>query len=388
MRSRSSNRSTRARAFPAFDEPRFKTPFTLSIVAPKAATVAANTPIAEIATLPDDTKRVLFQPTPPLPTYLVAFAVGPLDVADGGKLRDAADAPPLRGLAARGRGPEFEFALSNTPEIVALLADYFGQPYPFAKLDLVAVPSQQGAMENAGLITYGEYHVLFGEKPPLRQQRTFAGVHAHELAHQWFGNSVTMPWWDDLWLNEAFATFMSSKIVQQWRPELPRGRSGWCSPRWRTMDVDGLASARRIREPIDDFNDITNAFDGITYQKGAGVLNMLEGFIGESAFRDGVRAHLQTARRRFRRHERPRGVVGGVIGSCGTRRHHEDLHRTCRHSVDRRAAALRRAAAGDVTLSQQRYLPVGSKAEPTNSGMFRSACASAWSTACANSASC
>ena len=118
-----------------------------------------NTPIAEIATLPDDTKRVLFEPTPPLPTYLVAFAVGPLDVADGGQLRDAADRTvPLRGLAAQGHGPEFGYALSNTPEIVALLADYFGQPYPFAKLDLVAVPSQQGAMENVGLITYGEYH--------------------------------------------------------------------------------------------------------------------------------------------------------------------------------------------------------------------------------------
>ena len=123
-------------------------------------------------------------------------------------------------------------------------------------------------MENAGLITYGEYLMLFGDKPPLNQQRSFAGVHAHELAHQWFGDSVTMPWWDDLWLNEAFATFMSSKIVQQWRPSY-RASEGLVHSALATMDADGLASARRIREPIADFNDITNAFDGITYEKGA-----------------------------------------------------------------------------------------------------------------------
>ncbi len=132
-------------AFPGFDEPRFKTPFTLSIVAPKAATVAANTPIAEIVSLPDDTKRVPFEPTAPLPTYLVAFAVGPLDVADGGRLTDGSPlAAVARPRGARTRHGVRRIALANTPEIVALLDDYFAQPYPFAKLDLVAVPSQIG----------------------------------------------------------------------------------------------------------------------------------------------------------------------------------------------------------------------------------------------------
>ncbi len=350
-------------AFPGFDEPRFKTPFTLSIVAPKAATVAANTPIAEIATLPDDTKRVLFQPTPPLPTYLIAFTVGPLDVADGGKLRDDPAAPPLRGLATRGHGHEFEFALSNTPEIVALLADYFGQPYPFAKLDLVAVPSQIGAMENVGLITYGESLMLFGDKPPLNQQRSFADVHAHELAHQWFGDSVTMSWWDDLWLNEAFATFMSSKIVQQWRPSY-RASEGLVQSALATMDGDGLASARRIREPIVDFNDVTNAFDGITYEKGAGVLNMLEGFIGEDAFRDGVRAHLK-------RHAGGSADMSDLVASLvessgraelgGIMKTYTELAGTPLIDVQLHCGAQQPAT---VTLSQQRYLPVGSKADP------------------------
>jgi len=349
-------------AFPGFDEPRFKTPFTLSIVAPKTATVAANTPIAEIATLPDDSKRVAFEPTPPLPTYLVAFAVGPLDIADGGRLADDPASPPLRGLATRGHGSEFEFALANTPEIVALLADYFGQPYPFAKLDLVAVPSQIGAMENAALITYGEYLMLFGDTPPLDQQRSFAGVHAHELAHQWFGDSVTMPWWDDLWLNEAFATFMSSKIVQQWRPSY-RASEGLVHSALATMDADGLASARRIREPIADFNDITNAFDGITYEKGAGVLNMLEGFIGEGAFREGVRAHLK-------RHAGGSADMSDLVASLvessgraelsGIMKTFTELAGTPLIDVQLRCGAQQQAT---VTLSQQRSLPVGSKAD-------------------------
>ncbi len=349
-------------AFPGFDEPRFKTPFTLSIVAPKAATVAANTPVAEIASLPDDTKRVLFMPTPPLPTYLLAFTVGPLDVADGGRLRDDPASPPLRGLAARGHGPEFAFALSNTPGLVALLEDYFGQPYPFAKLDLVAVPTQQGAMENAGLTTYGEYMMLFGDSPPLNQQRTFADVHAHELAHQWFGDSVTMPWWDDLWLNEAFATFMSSKIVQQWRPSY-RATEALAQSALATMDADGLASARRIREPIEDFNDITNAFDGITYQKGAGVLNMLEGFIGETPFRDGVRAHLK-------KHAGGSADMSDLVASLmessgraelgGIMKTFTELAGTPLIDVQLRCGPQQQPT---ITLTQQRYLPVGSKAD-------------------------
>jgi alanyl aminopeptidase len=291
----------------------------------------------------------------------VAFAVGPLDVVEGARLTDDA-ASPLRGLARRGHGKEFSLALSNTPEIVALLADYFGQPYPFAKLDLVAVPSQVGAMENAGLITYGEYLMLLGDNPPLNQQRAFASAHAHELAHQWFGNSVTMSWWDDLWLNEAFATFMGSKIVQQWRPSY-RAAEELTQSALATMDADGLGSARRIREPIESFNDITNAFDGITYQKGAGVLNMLEGFIGETAFRDGVRAHLA-------RHARGSADMSDLVASLvessgraelgGIMKTFTELPGTPLVDVQLRCGAQEQPT---VTLSQRRYLPAGSKAD-------------------------
>ncbi len=355
-------------AFPSFDEPRFKTPFTLSIVAPKSVTVAANTPISEIDSLPDGTRRVQFDATPPLPTYLVAFTVGPLDVVDGPPLgkgphprESGATSVPLRGLAAKGRGSEFGSALSNTPALVALLEDYFGLPYPFAKLDLVAVPSQQGAMENAGLITYGEYMMLLGEHAPLNQQRAYAYVNAHELAHQWFGDMVTMRWWNDLWLNEAYATFMSNKIVQVWRPSYHAAEAQVQSA-LSVMNDDALASARRIRQPIENTNDINNAFDGVTYQKGAGVLNMIEGFVGEAAFRDGVRAYL-------RAHvggsadtsdlvaslgaASGRGDIGGIVGTFtelpGTPLIDVQLH--CE------------AQPPTLTLTQQRYLPVGSHAD-------------------------
>ena len=349
-------------AFPGFDEPRFKTPFTLSIVAPKSAAVASNAPVTEIDLLPDATKRVQFDKTAPLPTYLLAFAVGPLDVVDGAHLREGQSASaPLRGLAAKGRGSEFGYALANTPEIVALLEDYFGQPYPFPKLDLVAVPSQQGAMENAGFITYGEYTMLFGPQPPLYQQRQFANVNAHELAHQWFGDSVTMRWWDDLWLNEAFANFMASKIVQTWRPSY-RESDAQIREAFDVMSGDALASARRIRQPIETSNDITNAFDGITYEKGAGVLNMIEGFIGETSFRDGVRAHL-------RAHAGGSADMSDLVASLVEASGRSELGGIMKTFTELPGTPLVDVqlhcgeGPASVTLSQRRYLPVGSKAD-------------------------
>ncbi|HEY6597879.1 MAG TPA: M1 family metallopeptidase [Pseudomonadales bacterium] len=348
-------------AFPAFDEPRFKTPFELTIVAPKGQTVAANTPIAEVVSLPDGTRRVRFEPTLPLPTYLVAFAVGPLDVVDGGRVGvTAGHTAPLRGLAARGRGRQFAYALANTPALVALLEDYFALPYPFAKLDFVAVPTQQGAMENAGLITYSEYAMLFGDNPPLSQQRTFARLAAHELAHQWFGNSVTMKWWDDLWLNEAFATFMSFKIVERWRPSY-RENEAAVQSLLRSMGADALVTARRIREPIESYHDVTNAFDGITYSKGAGVLGMLEDFVGESAFRDGIREYLRS-------HALASAEMSDLVASLARASGKDEIDGVLKTFTEQVGTPLIdvKVACGEgaatVSLSQQRFLPVGSKA--------------------------
>jgi alanyl aminopeptidase len=347
--------------FPSFDEPGFKTPFTLSIVAPKGAIVAANTEAAEILTLPDDTQRVRFEPTPPLPTYLVALTVGPLDVASGTPL-PGSPAVPLRGIGVKGRGTDFGYALKHTPEIVARLADYFAMPYPFTKLDVVAVPSQQSAMENAALITYGEYSMLLGDDAPLAQQIDYACVHAHELAHQWFGDSVTMRWWDDLWLNEAFAEFLSYKIVDEWQPGY-HAAEDLVHVSLAAMAGDGLASARRIREPIESVNDIINAFDDITYSKGAGVLNMLDGYLGAAAFRDGIRAYLK-------QHAGGSADMHDLIEALNGVSPNKDIEQIVRTFTEQPGTPWLdvdvdcNTTTPFVKLNQRRYLPVGSKADP------------------------
>ncbi len=283
-------------AFPSFDEPRFKTPFDISLEIKKAYKGFANTPKINEQQTDNGFKRLTFKTTKPLPTYLVAVAIGDLDVVEHTAIptSDIRDVEiPLRGLATKGKGKEMAYALENTASILATLENYFGIPYPYEKLDIVAVPDfAAGAMENAGLITYREQLLLLGDKPTLDQQRSYARVHAHELAHQWFGNLVTMPWWDDIWLNESFATWMADISMNNWNPEFGFERAMVRSGH-SVMNSDVYLDTRQIREPIKNNGDIESAFDGITYQKGGAVLQMLEDYIGEQAFREGVRYHLK-----------------------------------------------------------------------------------------------
>jgi alanyl aminopeptidase len=281
-------------AFPCFDEPSFKIPFTTTLVVPAEMQAIANT--KEVSRAAEGASvRVAFAPTLPLPSYLVAFAVGPLDVVP------VADIPPnavrsrplpLRGVAPRGRGKDMAYALAHTGDFVAILEKYFGIEYPWDKLDILAVPGKGGAMENAGAITYGERLVLFdAATATVSQRRGYASVMAHELAHQWTGDLVTMAWWDDTWLNEAFATWVGTKAAHEWDPKmhldvsLLRGIQG-------AMGSDALVSARAIRQPIASTHDIENAFDGITYQKGGGVLRMFEQFVGPDVWQKGLHAYL------------------------------------------------------------------------------------------------
>jgi alanyl aminopeptidase len=281
-------------AFPCFDEPGFKIPFTTTLVVPPDMQAIANTREVSRATEGGEV-RVHFAPTLPLPSYLVAFAVGTLDVVA------APDVPPnavrtrplpLRGVTPHGRGKDIAYALAHTGEIVAILEGYFGIEYPWDKLDILAVPGKGGAMENAGAVTFGERLLLFdAATAPVSQRRGYASVMAHELAHQWTGDLVTMAWWDDTWLNEAFATWIGAKAGQAWDPKLhldvsaARGVQG-------AMGTDALVSSRSIRQPIASTHDIENAFDGITYQKGGGVLAMFERFAGPEAWQKGLHAYL------------------------------------------------------------------------------------------------
>jgi cytosol alanyl aminopeptidase len=282
------------RAFPCFDEPAFKIPFDVTLTVPAGDAVIGNMPIVDEVAL-GARKRVRFAPTPPLPTYLVAFAVGPFE-----SRRTTVAPSPLRpaplavgAVAMRGRGDATAFALAETPALLAEQERYFGVPFPYPKLDLIAVPDfQSGAMENAGAITFRDSALLVDDRVTSLDQRIrVTGILAHEIAHQWFGDLVTMPWWDDLWLNEGFATFFATRTLRMVRPDLEAELDAAHDAN-RVMSVDGLASARRIRQPIQTSHDITNAFDSVTYQKGAAVLAMLEHFVGDEPFRRGVHDYL------------------------------------------------------------------------------------------------
>ena len=280
------------RAFPSFDEPRWKTPFTVSLTVKREHVAVSNAPMVAEDVAAAGMKRVRFATTAPLPTYLVALGVGPFDVVDGGTA--GINQTRLRYIVPKGRAAETRYARASTPRLLALLETYFGRAYPYPKLDSMVIPITVafGAMENPGLITYRSGLMLSApDREDERFQQRYANVAAHELAHQWFGDLVTMVWWDDLWLNESFATWMARKIVQQFNPEW-EASLGRERERQSAFRTDRLSSTRQVRQAVETRDDLGNAFDRITYDKGGAVLTMYESWLGEIAFRDGVRRYL------------------------------------------------------------------------------------------------
>jgi aminopeptidase N len=281
--------------FPGFDEPRFKTPWDVSITAPADAVAITNSPEDSATTLDDGWVRHQYVTSLPLPTYLLVFVVGPYDVVDGGVI--AANlirerTVPLRGVAPHGLGSRFGLSLRETPAVVGWLESYFGIAYPYAKLDLIAMPATfGGAMENAGGIAYDDTLILVGDDPPIDQRRAYLYVHAHELAHMWFGDLVTPEWWTDIWLNEAFATWMGNKAAAAVWPDGELDRAT-LTDAIEAMAQDALASTRQIHEPVLRNEEIEDSFDSITYEKGGAVLDMFENYLGEDGFRAGVRLHM------------------------------------------------------------------------------------------------
>ena len=274
------------RAFPCFDQPSFKTPYSVTLQVPATMKALANAP-ATAEHLRDDMREVQFATTAPLPTYLVAFAVGDFDIVAAPA--NAAQVP-IRVVTTKGKGKLSAFALERAPALLKAVETYFGSPYPFAKLDLVAVPNfAAGAMENVGLVTFREVLLLVDAAQATARQLVVSQiVIAHELAHMWFGNLVTPAWWDDLWLNESFATWLAARIVGDAAPKLELWADAVRNKLW-VMDLDAKESARSVRNPVQDEADINNAFDGITYTKGAAVLTMLETWLGRDAFRQALR---------------------------------------------------------------------------------------------------
>ncbi|MET0589429.1 MAG: M1 family metallopeptidase [Novosphingobium sp.] len=283
-------------AFPSFDEPGFKTPFTVTIRTRPGHTAVSNAP--QISTTTENGFEVhRFAPTLPLPTYLVALMVGPFAKVEGTvPVTAQRDKPlPLRVISTQPNAGQLDFALQGSKEIVALLEKYFADGFPYPKLDQITSPVMPGAMENAGADLYGDPIIVMEENAPVPQKRSFGMIVAHELAHQWFGDLVTPAWWDDIWLNESFANWMGYRIGNEWRPDLNIG-SGALAEGFAAMNTDSLLAGRPIRNKIETNSEIDAAFDSITYGKGGHVVAMIAAFMGDEKFREGVRSYMKAHR--------------------------------------------------------------------------------------------
>ena len=286
-----------ARRFvPSWDEPAFRTPWDLQVTVPAGQSAIGNMPEAGRERRPDGSEIVTFQTTPPMSSYLLFLGVGEFD-----RITATAAGTELGIVTRRGSGEQGRFALDQSVRVMPWFTEYFGTPYPLPKLDNVAGPgsSQQfAAMENWGAIFSFEPYLLIDPAITTEAERQFTyEVLVHEIAHQWFGNLVTIAWWDDIWLNESFASWITAKateeLMPQWDPAV--GRVG---SRETAMTLDSLASARPVVREVRTVEEMNQLFDAITYQKGEMVITMLEDFVGEAAWREGVRAYL----RRYRLH--------------------------------------------------------------------------------------
>jgi aminopeptidase N len=278
------------RAFPSFDEPALKATFDVSLIVPQGDTAIGNTNIVSDTPGPGPGEHTIrFARTPKMSTYLVAFLVGDFKCLAG-----QSDGVPIRACATPDKVQFAQFALSGAEFFLHYYDTYFGIKYPMPKLDMIAIPDfEAGAMENFGAITYRETAMLVDEKTASVDAKKVVAVDvAHEMAHQWFGDMVTMEWWDNIWLNEGFATWMSYKPLAAWKPEwdIPQDQASDLN---KTLDLDGGRITRTIRARAETPAEINEMFDGITYGKAAAVLLMTENYLGDEAFRAGVHRYLQ-----------------------------------------------------------------------------------------------
>jgi len=282
------------RAFPSFDEPAYKATFDITVIADREHTVISNTKVLSDTPGPGDNKHtVRFSTSPKMSSYLAALAVGQFEYIEG-----SADGIPIRVYSTPGKKQLGRFALQATENFLRYFDEYFGIKYPYGKLDLIALPDfSAGAMENIALITSREALLqLDDQQASLGQRKSVAITISHEIAHQWFGDLVTMQWWDDIWLNEGFATWMEGKPVDAWKPDWNAGldevSAGNILTTLGALNVDSLATTRAIQQPAETPDQIQELFDGIAYGKTAAVLRMLESYLGPENFRAGVNKYL------------------------------------------------------------------------------------------------
>lgn len=339
------------RMLPCFDDPIHKVAFDVEVTVPSGNLVFANTKELERVEEPNGAGTTFrFATSEPMPTYLLALAIGKFEVREGQQ-----KPVPIRLITVKGKSHLGDLALRASAEHLEILGKFFDRVYPYSKLDLVAVPNfGPGAMENAGLVTFREELLLVDEKTAsAKAKRDLAMVVAHELAHHWFGNLVTMKWWDDLWLNEGFATYLETLVVDEWRPDMAANLEMLSLTGW-VMDLDALESARAVRQPVSNTYQAAEAFDGITYVKGASVIAMLHSWLGDSAFKAGVRTYIK-------RHAWGGGTASDMFAALAEASK-EDVAQVASSFLDKPGVPMVYATlqCGDkvtVDLTQRRYLP-------------------------------
>eukprot|EP01107_Rhizomastix_libera_P000539 TRINITY_DN11014_c0_g1_i1.p1 TRINITY_DN11014_c0_g1~~TRINITY_DN11014_c0_g1_i1.p1 ORF type:complete len:805 (-),score=195.80 TRINITY_DN11014_c0_g1_i1:47-2461(-) len=277
------------RCFPCWDEPAAKATFTVSLTVPLEKTALSNMDVVKTTTLPSGEKRVEFDKTPVMSTYLLALAVGDFDFIQS----TTKTGVKVRIYTPPGLAPQGQFALDMGVWSLDFFNDFFKIPYPLPKSDFLAVPDFSfGAMENWGLITFRTTALLVNEKTTTPALQYVAYVVAHELTHQWFGNLVTMNWWNDLWLNEGFATFLGFYLAHKRFPEWDQWTKFSLQKTGNAMEIDSLESSHPIEVEVNNPEQIGEIFDAISYSKGATVIRMIFERIGESAFKEGITNYL------------------------------------------------------------------------------------------------
>jgi alanyl aminopeptidase len=342
-------------AFPCWDEPEFKIPWRMTLRVPAADLAVSNSPVASEKRA-GALKVVVFEPTPPLPSYLIAIAVGPFETVPIPGMSVPGRVVTVQGASALGA-----YAAAQSAPLLKSLERYFGRSYPYAKLDLIAAPEFLfGAMENAGAIVFADRALLLDAATASPDQRNrVLSVIAHEMAHMWFGDLVTMKWWDDLWLNESFATWMATKAMDDVHPDHRQGANALFGIQ-RAFTTDSRLSTRAMRGRIEGRTNLGETASDLTYNKGGAVLTMFEGWVGPDKFRAGVLDYLKA-------HEWANAEGHDLWLAIG-KRSGEDVDGAMQTFLNQPGVpivTLEPAGGGKVKLSQRRFLTAGdAPAEP------------------------
>jgi len=342
-----------ARRFaPMWDQPNRRAVFSLTVTAPSDQLAVGNMPVARTQRLSGNRSRTTFADTPSMPSYLLFLAVGDFE-----RVTRNVNGVELGVVMRRGEGHRATDALDAGEQSLNYYAEYFGAPYPLPKLDMIGVPGAGGfgAMENWGAILYFDQYLLVDENSSVAERQNVFGIVAHEIAHQWFGDLVTMNWWDDLWLNEGFASWMAAKATERWHPDWHPWMAQLTDGTATAMSLDAREGTHPIVQEINTIDDANLAFDSITYEKGLAVIRMLEAYVGEEDFRTGVRNYINAHRYGNARTEDLWAAVQAASGQPVLEIAHSFTGQPGFPLLTASSGSCRRGGHTDITISQRRF---------------------------------